>query len=381
MIEKGVSSRKRLFALFWTMNYYRIAGVVLRSSFSLPAFKEFSCREEPADMELTQTDKLPVSGAVQCIGGIGGITCCVQPEGWFFQSAYSQLMGLYVSADYTRLQILGADGAVLVNEPEWFVRIAVECMLARKGFISLHAAAVEVQGEAYAFTGHSGMGKSTRARAWMETLGAEMISGDRPLIDVSAGKLYGVPWDGKERCFRNVCYPLKTIFEVRRSDSVYARALTISQRKRLLLRHCFLPMWDTDTAVIQMANISRLAESAQIIRAFCGPAGEDARALCEEVCRNHLLKEEPEMKARPGFILREVVGEKILMPTGDNIGQFNGTVLLNDLSAFVWQQLQNPVSRDDLLRAILDEYEVEENVAAADLDKLLRTFEEYGVIE
>ena len=87
------------------------------------------------------------------------------------------------------------------------------------------------------------------------------------------------------------------------------------------------------------------------------------------------------MKARPGFVLRDVVGEKILMPTGDTIGQFNGTVLLNDIAAFVWQQLQNPVSRDDLLQAVLDEYEVEENVAAADLDNLLQTFEEYGVIE
>ena len=31
-------------------------------------------------------------------------------------------------------------------------------------------------------------------------------------------------------------------------------------------------------------------------------------------------------------------------------GKFNGTVLLNDVSAFVWEKLQNPVSRDDLLR-------------------------------
>ena len=87
------------------------------------------------------------------------------------------------------------------------------------------------------------------------------------------------------------------------------------------------------------------------------------------------------MKAKQGFILRNVVDEHILMPTGDMIGTFNGTVLLNDVSAFVWEKLQNPVSREDLLKAILDEFEVEKAVAATDLDALLATLKEYGVIE
>ena len=87
------------------------------------------------------------------------------------------------------------------------------------------------------------------------------------------------------------------------------------------------------------------------------------------------------MKAKQGFILRNVVDEHILMPTGDMIGKFNGTVLLNDVSAFVWEKLQNPVSREDLLNAVLDEFEVEKAVAAADLDGLLATLKEYGVIE
>ena len=87
------------------------------------------------------------------------------------------------------------------------------------------------------------------------------------------------------------------------------------------------------------------------------------------------------MKAKSGFVLRNIVGEKILMPTGDNIGKFKGTVLLNDVSAFVWEKLQTPMSRDDLLAAILDEFEVEESVAAADLDALLAKLNEYEVIE
>ena len=87
------------------------------------------------------------------------------------------------------------------------------------------------------------------------------------------------------------------------------------------------------------------------------------------------------MKAKSGFVLREVVGEYILMPVGENIGHFNGTIVMNDVAALVWEKLQNPVSRDDLLKAVQDEYEVEKAVASADLDALLDTFRKYGVIE
>ena len=87
------------------------------------------------------------------------------------------------------------------------------------------------------------------------------------------------------------------------------------------------------------------------------------------------------MKAKPGYILRNVVDEYILMPTGENIGLFNGTVLLNEVSALVWEKLQNPVSREDLLKAILDEFEVDRATASADLDELLKTLRSYGVIE
>lgn len=87
------------------------------------------------------------------------------------------------------------------------------------------------------------------------------------------------------------------------------------------------------------------------------------------------------MKAKSGFVLRNVVGEYVLMPTGDNIGRFDGTVILNDVAALVWEKMQNPVSREELLAAILDEYNVEEATAAADLDKLIEKLKGYGVIE
>lgn len=69
------------------------------------------------------------------------------------------------------------------------------------------------------------------------------------------------------------------------------------------------------------------------------------------------------------------------MPTGTNIGRFDGTVVLNEVSAFLWEKLQQPVTREELLCALLEEYEVSRDVAEKDMDALLRKFAELGLLD
>ena len=359
------------------MYCYRIAEVTLQSVYRLASFGEFAYEPATPDILLEETDELPPSGDGLRSGMVVHLSL---PDGWYFYSGADREKGLFVSRDYSRLRLRGLQGPVIAGRLEWYVRIAVECMLARRGYVSLHSAAVEVNGEAFAFSGPSGLGKSTRAQAWIEALDAKLINSDRPLIDVRGMRLYGVPWDGKEQCFRNVSYPLNAICEVRRSGSVYVRNMSFPQRRSLLLQQCFIPMWDSDTAVIQMANITRLAAKACIIRIFCGPDAADARALYEVIQKQQFLKEENDLKAKPGLMLRETAKGPVLMPAGKNGGSFRGIVLLNAVSAMVWNKLKYPVSREDLLNAVLDEFEVERTVAAADLDALLVRLKEYGVI-
>ena len=87
------------------------------------------------------------------------------------------------------------------------------------------------------------------------------------------------------------------------------------------------------------------------------------------------------MKACEGFILRNLVGEYVLMPVDENIGKFRGTVLMNEVSAFVWEKMQTSVTRDELLAGILENYEIDEKTAGSDLDRLLSELERLGIIE
>ena len=87
------------------------------------------------------------------------------------------------------------------------------------------------------------------------------------------------------------------------------------------------------------------------------------------------------MKAKPGFVLRTIADEYMLMPIDENISAYKSMILLNKVPAFIWEQLQAPVSRDDLLSALLEKYDIDEASAAEDLDTVLTQFRQLELID
>ena len=306
---------------------------------------------------------------------------------WLLRNPLSgKALPIRCSQEYRQITVYCPNDTLLQQEEALsLLRTAFECRFCYEGIVSLHAACVEGDSYAVCFTGDSGVGKSTRAQAWIEGLGARFISGDRPAIRLEADgcTVCGVPWDGKEQIFRNVERPLTAIFEVRRAAFTRLRRLSADQAYGVLMRQSFIPMWDADAAALAMANVRRLSRSVPVYRLFCGPSAEDARAVYE-ILMNHpeeIREEKDDMKIRNGFVLRSVVDEYMVMPTGENIEKYDGAVVMNEVSAFVFQQLEHGISRDDLLTAVMNEFDVDEATAAADLDELLAQFGKMGLLE
>ena len=86
------------------------------------------------------------------------------------------------------------------------------------------------------------------------------------------------------------------------------------------------------------------------------------------------------MRFKKEFMLREIVGETVLIPTGETAAHFNGLISVNELGRFIWDNYENAKDEDDLLQKILDEYEVEKEVAKADLDEFLQTLKDAEII-
>lgn len=86
------------------------------------------------------------------------------------------------------------------------------------------------------------------------------------------------------------------------------------------------------------------------------------------------------MKIKKKFLLREVMGENILVPVGDSETTFNGIASLNDIGVFIWKNIESAKDENELLQIILDEYEVEKEVAKSDLDEFLDKLKQVEII-
>ncbi|MDO4556412.1 MAG: PqqD family peptide modification chaperone, partial [Lachnospiraceae bacterium] len=265
------------------------------------------------------------------------------------------------------------------------LRVALQCLMVQKGMLFLHAACIEYDGRAVAFSGDSGVGKSTRAASWVAALSAQWISGDRPLLCHKKNEYYacGLPWDGKEQIIRSVEVSLLTILQVHRAGFQRLRRMTPEQARNLLMSQCFIPMWDTQTAIKAMETIRYMSEQIHFCHVFCGADEESAKELWQLLYSKPMkVMEEKEMlKVKKGFKISKVAGEYMAIPVGEMVKEFDGTVILNEVSAFIFRHLADGISREDLQDLILEEFEVSADRAGKDLDKLLAKFREYHMME
>jgi len=77
------------------------------------------------------------------------------------------------------------------------------------------------------------------------------------------------------------------------------------------------------------------------------------------------------MKIKQGFVAREIAGEYILIPVGETAMQVRGMISLSESGYLIYQKLQQDCEKADLIRAVLNEYEVEQSVAEADVEAFL----------
>lgn len=370
------------------MKLYQIGSVALASPMLPAPFTPFAVEtDREATLHLTMKEA-PISipdGAVKH-ENVNMFRVYALPDGNWIYEYIEDGSRLWVDSTYSSMEYSGAapeNGNAMTN----LVRLAVQCRLLQEGTLTLHAACVEQDRKAVLFSATSGTGKSSRAIHWVESLGASWISGDRPCIDVAGGMVISGPWDGKEQIFCPKQVPLGYICEVRRAPFTKVRRLTMKQAYHFLVGQLFIPMWDTELAATAMALLRRLIREKGVYRVFCDQTLQAAKET-EDILFRHPEQIEKqneeeiiEMKQKPGFTVRCVAGEYMAMPTGENIASFQGTVVLNGVSAFVLEHMVNPVSKEDLLEMLLAEYDVSRERAEQDLDALLEKFRSYGMIE
>lgn len=85
------------------------------------------------------------------------------------------------------------------------------------------------------------------------------------------------------------------------------------------------------------------------------------------------------MKLKEGFVLREVAGSVVVLPTGGDL-KLDMMITLNGTARFLWEKLEIGAEEEDLVRDMLAEYDVEEAVAREHIAAFCAKLRENGFL-
>ena len=87
------------------------------------------------------------------------------------------------------------------------------------------------------------------------------------------------------------------------------------------------------------------------------------------------------MKARDGFVLRDVGGSAVLVPIGARVVDFNGLVKLNDTGRCIWELLDGAHSVGDITEVLVARFAIEREQAEKDTREFLTELTRIGLLE
>ena len=86
------------------------------------------------------------------------------------------------------------------------------------------------------------------------------------------------------------------------------------------------------------------------------------------------------MKIAKEYILREIAGDYIIVPVRAAALEFNGMITVNETGASLWEKLREGTTKEELLHAMLEEYEVSEKEAEADIQEFLQMLQKNKIL-
>ena len=142
-----------------------------------------------------------------------------------------------------------------------------------------HGSAIAVDEEGYLFTAHSGTGKSTHTRLWMQAFGdrAVMVNDDKPFLELTSGGvlLHGSPWSGKHGLDANICVPLKGICVLEQGAENRIAPVSPEAALPMLQKQAYRPLSD-EKEIPFLQLVDRLSVSVPLWKMACNKNPEAA---------------------------------------------------------------------------------------------------------
>ena len=87
------------------------------------------------------------------------------------------------------------------------------------------------------------------------------------------------------------------------------------------------------------------------------------------------------MKIKKDMVARKIGTDTILVPVGNALKKHNGLFMLSESACFLWEQLPNCNSVEELAHKLYDEYDVTMEDALSDTQEFVDKLIEFEIIE
>jgi methyltransferase-like protein len=83
----------------------------------------------------------------------------------------------------------------------------------------------------------------------------------------------------------------------------------------------------------------------------------------------------------PSIVTRKTGNEYVLVPVANNIADMNSVYTLNETGAFIWELIDGKKDVEDLIEAVINEYDIDRETALTDVMSFIDNMSEYLIIK
>ena len=86
------------------------------------------------------------------------------------------------------------------------------------------------------------------------------------------------------------------------------------------------------------------------------------------------------MQINRDFTIQKVGASYVAVAVGETSKEFHGMIRLNETGAFLWKKMAEcDCTEEDLVKALLDEYEIDRETATADVRRMIADLSKYPI--
>lgn len=85
------------------------------------------------------------------------------------------------------------------------------------------------------------------------------------------------------------------------------------------------------------------------------------------------------MKLKEGFVLRTISEQTVVLPTGGDL-DLSMMIKLNDTGRFLWEHLEQEIEQEELVEAMLQEYDITREKASEYVEGFIEKVKENGFL-